>query len=537
MIGDSRRPTKKAALAAAAVWAVLGITGCGGGGGGTPDPETSRASLTIQWPARSRATLSPSSALSAVVRIVGADPSSNDIVFNINRDTVRANGYSAQYSSPTDSRVGEFTVTITFHSQADGQGGVVGSVSRIVTLSGGSNSLGDVAVEGTVASVSVAPRQTIFTNESANLVFTAFDTSINAIAGVTPGSAFFTVSGGKDILSVVDGQLKAGATPGVASVIVMVDGKISEEQRVAVGSAVSSLTVAGARGTIPLVASVEDFVGGVTATRGAISSDQPLSVTGNWFYPHKITTPAGYGDRKFDHWAQGSVSVSSEPAYNYVPANIVGDLEFTAVYTPRAYPAGGFTPNFSRAEFLHWAQFPLRVSIANPELVGRMRAGLDKWVAATGGVISYEIVDDPALADIRFTLGTPSGDRKGLTTVDFDPDSREILHADVVLLQSAPAETHPTGIDLLALYTAHEFGHALGMTASAEAGAGHSTNPRDTMFPLANASDPFITEQDINTLENIYPTLFNGGMSRPGTRAAIAARRNGKAAKITVHCP
>ncbi|MES2459965.1 MAG: hypothetical protein V4671_05220, partial [Armatimonadota bacterium] len=379
--------------------------------------------------------------------------------------------------------------------------------------------------------------QTVSINEAADLVVTAFDGANTAIAGVTPGSAFFTVSGGKDLLSVVDGQLKAGASPGVASVIVTVDGKTSEEQRVAVGSAASSLTVAGARGTIPLIASVEDLVGGVTTTRGAVPSDQSLSVTGNWFYNHRITTPAGYGDRKFDHWARGSASLSSEPAYNYIPANIEGDRGFIAVYSSRAYPAGGFTPNFSRAEFLHWAQFPLRVYFANPELAGRLRAGLDKWVAATGGVISYEAVSDPATADISFTLGMLSGGRKGLTTLDFDPDTRRIMHADVVLLQSAPNETHPTGIDLLALYTAHEFGHALGMIASTEAGAGHSTDPKDTMFPIANASDPFITEQDINTLENIYPTLFNGGTALSGSRAVGAASQSGARTKITVHCP
>src|SRR5690242_19308143 len=108
-----------------------------------------------------------------------------------------------------------------------------------------------------------------------------------------------------------------------------------------------------------------------------------------------------------------------------------------------------------------------------------------------------------------------------MTTVDFAPDTSEILHADVVLLQSAPGETYPTGVDVLALYSAHEFGHALGITASAEAGSGHSTNPGDTMFAISNASDPFITERDINTLENIYPTLFDGGtVLSSGSRAA-----------------
>jgi predicted Zn-dependent protease len=159
-------------------------------------------------------------------------------------------------------------------------------------------------------------------------------------------------------------------------------------------------------------------------------------------------------------------------------------------------------------------------------------------VEATGGVISYETVTDPALADITFRLGTPPSGLKGITNLDFDPDTRELLHVEVVLLQSAPGETYPTGIDLLALYTAHEFGHALGITASAEAGSGHSTDPKDTMFPALNPSEPFITERDINTLENIYPGLFGGGaVSASGTRVTRGAKGTGRTARMTVQCP
>ncbi len=534
-----RRGRVASLLAAGAAGLAFGISGCGGGGGGTaPQAETSRASLTIQWPARSRTASSPSSALSAVVRIAGAGLSGSDLVFTINRDVARAEGYTEQYNAPVNTRTGQFTVTLTFHSLANGQGGVVGSVSRAVTLASGQNSLGDIVVEGTVASVAVAPRQTIAVNEASDVVFTPFDTVGSAIAGVTPGSAFFTVTGGHELLRVVSGQLMARDTPGVAQVTATVDGKTSAPQKVGVGSAISSLAAAGTRGAVPLVAAANDFVGGVTFTRGSVRSDQLLPVTSNWFYPHQITAPAGYGDRRFDHWAQGNVSVTSSLDYNYVPAEVTGNLSFTAVYVPRAFPDGGFTPNFSRPEFLHWAQFPLRVYVASPEAAERIKAGLDKWVAATGGVISYETVANPALADITFTLGTPPSGLKGMTTADFDPDTRELLHVDVVLLQSAAEETYPTGIDLLSLYASHEFGHALGITASAELGSGHSTDPSDTMFPATNPSAPVITERDINTLENIYPGLFNGGsVSRAGARAVRGTRKTGRSATVSVRCP
>jgi hypothetical protein len=506
-------------VAVAASWAALGIAGCGGGGGGgsTPDPETSRASLTIRWPARSRAITAPSSALSAVVRIAGAGLTSGDVTFTLNRDSIRTDSYTQDYSSPTEARTGQFTVTITFYGQLNGQGGVVGTVSKVVTLTSGTNDLGDIAVNGTVASVTVAPAIAL----------------LAASKAVKTRSAFFTVTDGQEFLSIASGQLKAGANSGVAMVTVTVDGKTSEAQKIGVGTAASSLTVSGARGTVPLAGAVTDLIGGVTSNRAAIQSGQSIPVTSSWFYSNAVSAPAGYGDRKFDHWASGNVSVSNAPTYNYVPADAASSLSLTAVYTTRPYPTGGFTPNYSHTEFLHWAQFPLKVYFANSEYAERMKTGLDKWVAATGGVISYEVVTDLALADITFTLGTPPSGLKGITTAEFDPDSRELLHADVVILQSAPSETYPTPVDLLALYTAHEFGHALGMFASTEAGAGHSTDPKDTMYPTTNPSDPFITEQDINTLENIYPNLFNGGTRAVGRRTV----KSGKTATITVRCP
>ena len=547
-IGKVMRRKKTASLAAMAAFGLaFGAAGCGGGGGGgTPsESQTSRASLTIQWPARSRATAAPSSALSAVVRIRGAGVSTGDVVFTINRDSTRVGGYTEQYTAPTDARTGEFTVTITFYSQADGAGDVVGTVDKAVTLTSGANSLGDVTVEGRVLSVKLAARQTIPTGAASDLVFTAFDSNGAAIAALTPGSAFFTITGGQQFLSLDNGQLKAGNTPGVATVYVTVDGKASEPQQVGIGSAVSTFAVSGARGTVPLVSTVSDFSGGITTSRGMAGSNPSLSITSNWFYANTIITPGGYGDRKFDHWASGGDSVSIDPSYLYVPANVpapavafVDPLLLTAIYTPRPYPSDGFTPNFSRPEYLHWAQFPLRVAFADPALAGRLKAGIDKWVAATGGVIAYEVVSDPALADVVFTLGVPANGAKGLTTLEFDPDTREILHADIVLLQSAPQETYPTGIDLLALYATHEFGHALGVTASAAAGSGHSTEPSDTMFPTANPSAPFITERDINTVENLYPALFNGGESAGrSTRSAGKPSRSGKTATLTVRCP
>ncbi|MBC8104441.1 MAG: hypothetical protein H7Z41_17840, partial [Cytophagales bacterium] len=346
----------------------------------------------------------------------------------------------------------------------------------------------------------------------------------------------FTVISGQDLLSVVNGRLRSGDRAGVATTTVSVDGRTSATERVGIGGAVFSFSSRGARGPIPFLAMVTDFAGVASSVSGAAGGSVSLAVPSNWFYSNTIRAPLSYGDRKFDYWESDTQTVSTDGTLAFIPADFGGNRLLTAVYTARPQPEGGFTPNFSRPEFLHWARFPLRVYFADPAFAPRMRAGLDKWVSATGGVIAYETVADAASADVTIALGvTPTG-LKGVTTLDFDPDTREILHADITLLESAPGETYPTGTDLLALYTTHEFGHALGITAGAEAGAGHSTDPNDTLFPSSNPANPVITERDINTLENTYPSLF-GGTARSRRSAPRRSRPAGRVSRVTVGCP
>ncbi|MBC8103950.1 MAG: hypothetical protein H7Z41_15355, partial [Cytophagales bacterium] len=252
--------SKSGATAAflAAGWLAAPLVGCGGGGGGgNPNAPTSRASVTIQWPGRSRVVLAPASALSAVVRIAGASLSSGDLVFTVNRDPAKISAHSEIYRAPTDARTGPFTATFTFHGQANGQGSVVGIGSKPVILTGGAFDLGEVSVTGTVATSAVAPNQTLETGQVSDLAFSARDAS-GAVIAVTPGSANFTVISGQDLLSVVNGRLRSGDRAGVATTTVSVDGRTSATERVGIGGAVFTFSSRGARGPIPFLAMVTD---------------------------------------------------------------------------------------------------------------------------------------------------------------------------------------------------------------------------------------------------------------------------------------
>lgn len=116
------------------------------------------------------------------------------------------------------------------------------------------------------------------------------------------------------------------------------------------------------------------------------------------------------------------------------------------------------------------------------------RAGFDLWEQATGGYVTYKIVDSSDHAQITVTFDPTNDD--GHTTTTFT--SRRIVHARIVM-----------GIDRgssadLECTAAHEFAHALGLS-------GHSNDSRDLMYPSHIMGRSWsITRRDLNTLAQIY---------------------------------
>ncbi|MBV9849390.1 MAG: hypothetical protein JO250_06860 [Armatimonadetes bacterium] len=177
-------------------------------------------------------------------------------------------------------------------------------------------------------------------------------------------------------------------------------------------------------------------------------------------------------------------------------------------------------PDYAHApqmvSLLHWARMPVRVcvvmdSAATPERERSALAGFGEWVQATAGAIRYQLVSDPARADIVVTFDlepTVPGHPGAVGHTDLRHEGPVLARADMTL---ATAGVSP---DELTQTAAHEFGHALGIN-------GHSDGPDDLMSPdtmrlIRPDGTPLpaphraVTARDLNTLWLCYPSLRPG---------------------------
>lgn len=531
-----RNETLRALTLSVGIFSAFALAGCGGGGGGgrttttTPAPSTSskgltRVSTTINWGSRSRAIHAPNSALSAVITIVGANADGKDFTWTINRDTTRLENYSDTQQSSSPARTGEYGVNVRFYSQPNGTGAVVGAATKPVTLTLTSADLGEVSVNGTIASVEVAPRQHVPVGQSLSPTITAKGADGNVIA-ISEGSAAFSVVAGQDKLSGSGKQLQ-GASAGVAQVVATVDGKTSTPQNVYVGAASLNLNASGTRGIIPLSLQV---AGGATVYRG-VTESSPAGTQADWTAQVQVVAPASLADRQFVKWQRDGVDFSTSADLTFSPLDLGPATNLTAVYASQPAPAEGFTPNFDKADFHRWKSFPVKVyfersTFTAADTEARLRTGFDRWASATGGVATYTVVDDPASADITFKFGAlPVAGNLGLTEASWDGTG---FLAEAVVTMRPDLQTGSLRPQPLETIAAHEFGHAIGIL-SAESDSGHSTDDRDTMYPTGNNTVALITSRDLNTFANLYPEYF-GGRSASPTRSASG----GKAGSVRI---
>ena len=177
--------------------------------------------------------------------------------------------------------------------------------------------------------------------------------------------------------------------------------------------------------------------------------------------------------------------------------------------------ASSFTPNYvASVTPYHWATLPVRVYFANDltltpkggaatRLNTLFQSGFDRWPAATGGVVSYQVVTDPALAQITVTtvpVPDPAGQAEtGVTTV---AHTGSVLTAATMQIFVWPDITNTELTQGQVATATHEFGHALGI-------GGHSPVSTDEMFVLHNPDqDVLLSERDVNTIKTIYSPLF-----------------------------
>lgn len=230
--------------------AALFASGCGGGsgGGGGGGTTTAPVKMTISWAARSRTINAPSSAQSATLTLVGANPSGGDFIYTVNRN-VSPGAYSQDYTSTASAKIGKTTATIVFYAGAGGAGATVGSATAVVTIAADGTGIGDVAVTGTVATTTVNPGQFLKIGATLQLTFSVRDAK-GVLIAVTPGSATWAVVSGPSILSVTPDGIASGIAQGSAGVTATVDGKVSMPAGVEVlTNGVASYSIAAVTGT------------------------------------------------------------------------------------------------------------------------------------------------------------------------------------------------------------------------------------------------------------------------------------------------
>lgn len=175
-----------------------------------------------------------------------------------------------------------------------------------------------------------------------------------------------------------------------------------------------------------------------------------------------------------------------------------------------------FTPNYAaNITLYHWSALPVRVYFTNdltvtpqggsPTRVNDLiLAGFNRWPTATGGIVGFIQVTDPAQAQITVStvaIPDPIGlSETGKTSVI--PGAGNVLQTATTLIYVWPDITVPELTQGLPATSAHEFGHALGI-------GGHSPNPGDVMYVShAPNVDALLSANDVNTIKTLYYFLF-----------------------------
>lgn len=182
-----------------------------------------------------------------------------------------------------------------------------------------------------------------------------------------------------------------------------------------------------------------------------------------------------------------------------------------------ASSAGGADDYFSdvvNAKVGKWSlsRMPLRVLIRSgvgvpgyqPDFEKILIKSFQDWGAASGGVVSFKSVQDPAQADIecswtydsnKFMNSAEAGEAIAHSSKNgIERATIQILTVPLPMSPGVPVT--PNSIRWVCL---HEIGHALGLF-------GHTRNPQDVMFYSTSVVDQWkeISQRDANTLTRMY---------------------------------
>ncbi len=314
---------------------------------------------------------------------------------------------------------------------------------------------------------------------------------------------------------------------------------------------------AGTRGTLPLAVYPRAFVDQLPIKYFLISPSirQRLEVPAGGV----VAAPDLYADRKFDHFelngsmvSTGTHSIlldSSILSLDSLPLSSSGTL--TAVYT-KYDPGKGvlFTPNYNHPDNARWDSMPIKVyldpSLSPNEGVRQLIiAGLDKWVNASGGIISYLLVKDNGSADVSLvqaeSLAALGSDTATVLAITIPEDGATTTngyrHLKKAIMYFTPDTFNvQNGADQrqFSQIIAHEFGHALGIYSFSDSLVGHSPDPKDLMSTYVNFITGEITSGDIATIANLYRPEYDAATA--AGRAQTRIRPTGPTEEVTIKC-
>lgn len=266
-----------------------GGSGSGGsGGGGGPVIQYAKFRVAIDWGARTRV-VGLSSALSARIRLAGADKDGKDIVWDVQRPASAAGASVKEtYLSPTQAVVGNHILTVRFFSgdtpppadpddaNAETRSNTyVGFAQASASVLANESTVLTISTYTGVQTVRVIPGQSVEVGKTKDLAFEAKNPD-GAVVALSHASAFFTVTSGAANLEVVDnGAAVRGKRPIEAFVTVRIDNATSPAEKVAVTSQ-TALAVSPTDATIG-----SEFPLDLTATvTGAPETDVTFRIQG-----------------------------------------------------------------------------------------------------------------------------------------------------------------------------------------------------------------------------------------------------------------
>lgn len=229
----------KAFVTGLAALTALAAIGCGGDD--LFDSATVQPRVAVDWDDRSRALEAPNSALSVRVVLDSLTAGGETVEITGNRG-VNTSAHTTTYTAAETTQSGLFDMTVTFYSEANLAGSVVGTASlQVRVLSDGSivrpdgSELGSVGYTGTVAKVEIAINQKVEVGETIELGVIALDEDDNPIA-LSRGSFTFTLISGDEFIDLEADGTVTGEALGTAFVTASVDSVTSTQTAVVVSN-------------------------------------------------------------------------------------------------------------------------------------------------------------------------------------------------------------------------------------------------------------------------------------------------------------